>query len=330
MSSTGGLTTLPPAPALSLVNETVAKEQGDSSEDELRRVAEQFEALFAHMLLKNMRAASLGDGAMDSEQSKLYQDLMDQEMAGALSKSGGLGIAEMLVRQLSPGGARSDPGESPRPVDLITSGRWFEPMTPSRQGTGAPDAQADAGQPGKAAAATDATGPVQAASRETIVSSPQDFVRSLWPLAKRAAAMLGVSPKLVVAQAALETGWGQHAIRLSDGREANNLFGIKAGTSWNGERARVSTTEVLGGVARRVVAEFRAYGSMADSVADYARLLSDSPRYKAVLNTRNNDTAFAYGLERAGYATDPEYGAKILSIANGPTLNDALEALKNP
>ncbi|MEO1576628.1 MAG: flagellar assembly peptidoglycan hydrolase FlgJ, partial [Pseudomonadota bacterium] len=158
--------------------------------------------------------------------------------------------------------------------------------------------------------------------------TPLDFVRAIWPLAQQAAATLRVSPRMIVAQAALETGWGRHGIRHADGTQANNLFGIKAGGGWGGPSVDVPTTEVLGGIARKVVAAFRSYGSLAESVADYTRLILTSPRYRAALNTGGDGVAFARALQDGGYATDPAYAAKVLSIADGDTLTTALERLK--
>ena len=294
---------------------TVVNATAPDANRELRAVAEKFEALFAHLLLKNMRAASPGDGLFDSEQSRLYQDLMDQEMAEAMSERGGLGIADMLVEQLGQGPSVARVPHSPV--------RHFRPPVAGA----VTDVTADL------MSAPDATPPAvtvaSAAPTATSFETPAAFVKAIWPLAQQAASTLRVAPQMIVAQAALETGWGKHAPATADGGASHNFFGIKAGAGWDGDRTDVSTTEVIGGVARRVVAAFRRYGSMAEGVADYTRFLLTSSRYRDALNTGDDGAAFARALQEGGYATDPNYAAKILTIANGDTLKNALETLKN-
>ncbi|MEM6639224.1 MAG: flagellar assembly peptidoglycan hydrolase FlgJ [Pseudomonadota bacterium] len=292
------------------ISPTLARAPAPQGTDSLRAVAEQFEALFTHMLFKNMRAGSLGDGLFDSEQGKLYQDMMDREMADALSRQGGLGIADMLVQQLGSGAT-----QTAAPLQAKTSTEMTLPQRalPVRRHNIASSSMA----------AAQARQPTDGEANTAI-----EFVKSVWPLAKRAAGALGISPKVIVAQAALETGWGRHVIQHDDGRSAHNLFGIKADRLWQGERVSVATTEVLGGVARRVMAAFRAYASPAEGIEDYKRLMS-TPRYREALDTQGNERAFAEAIQNAGYATDPAYADKILAIANGTTLTSALKALKS-
>lgn len=290
------MTSIAPAKAVAAGAYVRSTPQHKEVSAELREVAQQFESLFTHMLMKNMRSAGLGEGAMDSEQSKFYRDMFDQEMAGALSKSGGLGIADMLLRQF--GGVASS--DTRRPV--------------LRQ------------------AQTSSAG---AAPLEQIASEPHPdprtrFVQRVLPYARKAAAMLKVAPQFLIAQAALETGWGRHPIRTSSGTDSNNVFGIKAGSRWDGQRAAVQTQEYVQGQAHTVRADFRAYDSVAESFEDYARLLLNAPRYKDALGNGNDGAGFARALQRGGYATDPQYADKILRIANGSTLNKALKALKIP
>ena len=156
-------------------------------------------------------------------------------------------------------------------------------------------------------------------------SSPEAFVRSIWPHAQRTAAELGVPAKALVAQAALETGWGR---RLVGGDGSHNLFGIKA-TGWKGDRVRTGTHEYTNGVKHSETADFRAYNSPAESFADYVRLLKTSPRYQQALAAGKDIHGFAKGLQKAGYATDPSYANKIASIANGPTLSKVLSAMRS-
>jgi flagellar protein FlgJ len=251
----------------------------------IRAVAKQFESLFAQMLIKSMRAASFGDEMMDSEQSEFYRDIFDQQLAVKMSEGRGLGLADMLVRQLS-----------------------------GVQGTSAAPASA-------AATPTDAASPAAATISATTpagdgpATDRKAFIRSLWPHAEAAGRALGVDPATIVSHAALETGWGKSLPAKGDGASSFNLFGIKAGRGWAGEAAPTSTLEYVAGVARRTVEPFRAYESVGAAVADYARLLAGSPRYKAALNTGSNVAAFAGALQRAGYATDPGYARKLESVA---------------
>ncbi|MCD9087141.1 flagellar assembly peptidoglycan hydrolase FlgJ [Stenotrophomonas sp. SY1] len=156
--------------------------------------------------------------------------------------------------------------------------------------------------------------------------TPEGFVASIWPHAERAARELGVNPRALVAQAALETGWGKRHIKRDNGDSSHNLFGIKA-NGWSGERATTGTHEYVNGQRRNETASFRAYGSVAESFGDYVRMLKNSPRYQAALKAGSDVRGFAQGLQRAGYATDPSYAAKIAAIAAGPTIERAVAAI---
>lgn len=156
--------------------------------------------------------------------------------------------------------------------------------------------------------------------------TPEGFVASIWPHAEKAARELGVNPRALVAQAALETGWGRRHIRRQDGASSHNLFGIKA-TGWKGDSATAATHEYVDGQRQNQTARFRAYGSAAESFGDYVRMLKNSPRYQAALKAGSDVRGFAQGLQRAGYATDPGYAAKIAAIAAGPTIERAVAAI---
>jgi flagellar protein FlgJ len=156
---------------------------------------------------------------------------------------------------------------------------------------------------------------------------PANFVRALAPHAQAAADKLGVSVRALLAQAALETGWGKHLPRSGDGSSSNNLFGIKAGSGWDGAKVSVPTLEYEDGVAVRKRDNFRAYDSPSQSFADYARMLVDNPRYANALGQGENIAGFAHALSRGGYATDPSYASKLTAIANSPQMRDALATL---
>jgi peptidoglycan hydrolase FlgJ len=276
----------------------------------LPQVARQFEAIFTQMMLKSMRQASFGDSLFDSQQSKAYRDLFDKQLALSLSgKGSGIGIADMLVRQL--GGKPvppTDAGVAGAPAAGSTVPVW---MRSALHG---------------AASAARAAVPAVAAA---VPDDPVAFVRAVAPYARAAAHKLGVSVRAVLAQAALETGWGKHTPTVADGASSHNLFGIKGGGSWQGSRANVPTLEYENGVAVRRQASFRAYASPAESFADYARLLGDNPRYAGVTGHGDDVAGFAHALVDAGYATDPAYARKITAIANSDTMRDALAALKD-
>ena len=184
---------------------------------------------------------------------------------------------------------------------------------------------ATASNRGSGGSATDALA-TRTAVAQLGAHTPEGFVASIWQHAQSAARELGVDARALVAQAALETGWGKRQIKHADGSTSHNLFGIKA-NGWNGQRALAGTHEYVDGVRRNETASFRAYGSPAESFADYVRLLKTSPRYQQALQAGTDVQGFARGLQRAGYATDPRYAAKIAAIAGGPTIERAVAAV---
>ncbi|WP_459951022.1 flagellar assembly peptidoglycan hydrolase FlgJ [Denitratisoma sp. agr-D3] len=273
----------------------------------LKAAARQFEALFLSMVLKSMRDASPQDGLMDSDQTRMYQSLLDQQLAQAMaSKGNGTGLAAMIEKQLSQvrtfnpdsaeGGALLNPSIKGTPLFRETPAPALPSLTPPSAPLSSVNGEGGYGG-----------GDGSATSR--------DFIAKVWPHAQEASRVTGIPAQFLVAHAALETGWGRAEPRLADGRSSFNLFGIKAGKSWNGAAAEASTTEYVDGVAQRQVERFRAYGSYAESFQDYAKLLAGNPRYANVLGAKDG-TSFARGLQQAGYATDPAYAAKLERIIN--------------
>lgn len=292
------------------------KARDDQSEETLREVAGQFEALFIQMMLKSMRDASLGEGLLDSQQSKTYQSMFDQQIALDMSKHQGLGLAEVLVRQLRK-------GSSSEQVDPAAA-----PVSPQMQALAL---SAPAQQQPRADVEMSRAEPVSAAAPRPAdwrPDSPQVFVRDLWPHAQKAARELGTSPEFLIAQAALETGWGQHMIRGRDGRNSFNLFGIKADAGWQGRRVTTETLEFRDGLMRRERAPFRAYVSPEESFSDYADFLRSNPRYAEALQRAGDSTGFGQALADAGYATDPQYPQKINRILNGERMQDTLAEIR--
>ncbi|KQY52697.1 flagellar assembly peptidoglycan hydrolase FlgJ [Lysobacter sp. Root494] len=296
-----------------------------SSHARIEQAARELETQFAHMLIKSMRSTSIGGDPMLGDNTT-YREMYDQQLAKELGKGRGLGLAPMIMRQLE----RASPQSSTSPVPLplstppapmaLPAANGLLPLAPTRAGV---SMQAlDVPLPSAASA-----GPAAACDPETKLdcSSPEAFVRSIWPMAQKTAAELGVSPRALVAQAALETGWGRR-LAHGNGETSHNLFGIKAGGRWNGSRVNAATHEFVAGTRRSERADFRAYGSVAESFADYARLLGKD-RYASARGAGEDVHRFASALQQAGYATDPSYANKISAIANGSTLNRALAML---
>lgn len=255
----------------------------------LKQAATQFEAVFVRALLKSMREALPEGDPLASDAGKMYTGLYDEQIAQKLSERG-LGIADVLVKQLS------------------------------RRGSGAQP------QAGAVSGIERATGRLERTAREGEApvsgggTAAQNFIEKMAPHARAAAQETGVPLRFVLGQAALESGWGAREIRGADGRNSFNLFGVKAGRGWNGRVIEAATTEYVNGMPRRATEPFRAYGSYAEAFADYARLLKGSPRYAEVLAGARDAESFAVGMQRAGYATDPRYAEKLARVINSTSL----------
>lgn len=287
-----------------------------NSPEAARAVAQQFEALFVQTMLQSMREASNVGGLFDSSQTELYQDLFDKQIAVDIARRGDLGLADMLLRQITPRETGTVNSEALGKFEP----RWWqgmhgEPLQTMRQLETSERIAAAIGASEDDAAPADAAEEVPAFNPRTF-SSREEFVRALAPHAEAAGRKLGLDPDLLLAQAALETGWGKHMIRDRTGGNSFNLFGIKAGSSWAGERMRVSTLEYQDGVARRELAPFRAYDSYAHSFNDYVEFLQSRPRYSRALENAGDPESYIRALQGAGYATDPRYADKVLSIMN--------------
>ncbi|MDP2752603.1 MAG: flagellar assembly peptidoglycan hydrolase FlgJ [Rhodocyclaceae bacterium] len=273
----------------------------------IKGVAQQFEALFMQMVLKSMRDATPREGMFDSEQTRLFESLQDQQLALSLSTKSGTGLAAMIEKQLSRSQEIPQHFEQGLPLIRENRGRPLEPVLPT-------------GMPINGPSNVPAAMPLPISSSG---STPKEFVARVWNHAVEASQSTGIPAHFMVAQAALETGWGRSEPRMSDGGPSYNLFGIKATRNWTGPVAESLTTEVEGGLPIQKIERFRAYGSYAEAFRDYAHLLTSNPRYAEVVG--NQDAAgFARGLQRAGYATDPMYAAKLERIITGTSLREAL------
>lgn len=281
----------------------------------LHQAAQQFEGMLLQMMLKSMRDATPQDGLLDSDQSRFYTSIMDQQLAQNLSAQGKMGFAKMIEQQLGRNMA------SGGPVDPASS------LEALQQTLFAHQAASSAGSAVGAGAERIRSAPAGGLSSATSLAAGggngADFVNRIWPHAIEAGAATGVPAHFLVAHAALESGWGKSEIRTADGSPTYNLFGVKAGRSWQGPSAEVQTTEYVNGVAQSAKEKFRVYGSYAESFRDYASLLSNNPRFSGVLGQQDG-TQFARSLQQSGYATDPLYADKLGRIINGATLRQAL------
>jgi flagellar protein FlgJ len=278
----------------------------------LKEAAQQFEAMLLQMMLKSMRDATPQDGLMDSDQTRFFTSIMDQQLAQNLSARGQLGFAKLIEQQLGRNlltGGASDPAATLEALqkNLVAQQAANSAVTAGAQRIRSAPAVGD----GVTAAAAGASG------------NASEFVNRVWPHAVDASGVIGVPPQFLVAQSALESAWGKSEIRAADGSPSYNLFGVKAGRNWQGATVEVPTTEYVGGVAQTTREKFRVYASYAESFRDYANLIKGSSRFSSVLGQQDG-TQFATSLQQSGYATDPLYADKLTRIINGPTLRQAL------
>lgn len=275
------------------------------SPEALKTAATQFEAMFINMMMKSMRDATPQDGMLDSQQTKTFTSMLDQQMSQNLAKRG-IGLADVLIRQLTTQAANAQALAIGGDQNVPTSNAMPAPLA--------------ADQLLKTPGALLAPSPAPAIAPAGAVSSRQQsphvraFQEKLGAEAEAASRATGIPAKFMLGQAALESGWGKREIKHADGSASHNLFGIKAGPGWKGKVATAVTTEYVGGVPQTRVEKFRAYDSYADGFKDYARLISKNPRYEKVLASAGDAASFARGLQNAGYATDPNYAAKLSRI----------------
>ncbi|MCW5588692.1 MAG: flagellar assembly peptidoglycan hydrolase FlgJ [Legionellales bacterium] len=292
-----------------------------SKAEAIDEIAKQFEGMFLQMILKNMREtyAVFGKGLFNSNEMETYEELYDKQMALSLSERG-LGLAEMISQQLKRAqGLKADTAEKapqnqylPLPHALPNNSKESANLADNKN---KPGDLAALPMPFKAGENRQTESLAKAAKlTSSAFDSKLEFVQHLWHEAKPIAEKLGVDPKVLIAQAALETGWGKKVIKHANGNSSHNLFGIKAHGGWESEKVFVNTLEYRNGIARKERAGFRSYGSFRESFADYAQFLQNNPRYDQALKSVSNPHQFARELQRAGYATDPNYANKIISI----------------
>lgn len=282
-----------------------------------RQIAQQFEALFIQQLLKQARQSSGIQGMFESDQTRLARSLSDEQMALQLADPG-IGLAQALLSQIRGGSdAKAVGGAALSSAPELAASRL--PGLRSRIGGEQGGEQSEQFSSISSLIDVLAQSPLAQAAQavfSAVKGAPEhieNFVSKMASAARHAASESGVPAQLILSQAALESGWGRREIRGEDGSQSYNLFGIKASPNWGGKVVSVMTTEYENGVARKLVQPFRAYGSYAESFADYARLISQNERYSAVVGASSAEAA-AHSIQKAGYATDPDYAKKLISI----------------
>lgn len=283
-----------------------------NSPEALKESAKQFEALFINMMLQSMRKATPQGGLFESHEKALYTSMYDQQLSQTLANRG-MGLADMLIQQLNKN--NPDAAVSQKQSTAYVGSAVLPKVAESHLRSAllrnianlAPMADIDLDMIDKPASFS--KNPSTSGS-----GSVQDFCNKMQSHAKHAEQLTGIPSSFILAQAAMESGWGQREITMADGSSSHNLFGIKAGSDWKGKVAEITTTEYMDGVPRKVVARFKAYNSEAEAFRDYAQLLSNSPRYGNVIANGQTAQGFAQGLQKAGYATDPAYANKLMKV----------------
>ncbi|MBN3752781.1 flagellar assembly peptidoglycan hydrolase FlgJ [Paraburkholderia sp. Tr-20389] len=267
----------------------------------MKSAAKQFDAVFTQMMLKSMRDATPQDGPFDSHDSATFTSMMDQQLSQQMS-SKGIGVADAMLKQLMRNsGVSGDDSNAGNNVALNALAKAYS--NPANNG---------ALKMGKGYSANSAlTPPVRGDGSSDKVDA---FVDKLAAPAQAASAATGIPARFIIGQAALESGWGKREIKKSDGSTSHNIFGIKATDDWTGKTVATVTTEYVNGRPQRVVEKFRAYDSYEEAMTDYASFLKSNPRYAQVINSSRDVNGFAQGMQRAGYATDPHYAKKLISI----------------
>ncbi|MGR5554723.1 flagellar assembly peptidoglycan hydrolase FlgJ [Vibrio fortis] len=278
-----------------LRQQAVNGEEG-SEQEALKAAAKQFESIFTSMLFKSMRDAnsSFKSDMLNSQNEQFYRQMLDDQMSSELSASGSLGLADMIVAQLS-AGQGTDQQESKVRQEGFDPALERPKYSKKADRTERPESVA------------------KVAAQPVSFDSPESFVTSMSPYAEKAARALGVDSSLLLAQAALETGWGSKMVKNSLGN-SNNLFNIKADRSWKGDKVATQTLEFHGKTAVKEQASFRSYANFEESFNDYVKFLNENPRYQTALQHQGSSENFIKGIHSAGYATDPNYADKVLRV----------------
>ena len=324
---------------------SLKQQAGKDGQKALREVSQQFEQMFMNMMLQGMRKANqslVKDSPFNSSETQFFQDMLDQQVTLELATKGkGIGLADVIVRQLSQNvkaevDSVSDQVSEPSAKNQFQTEDILRRAYDAAANVAASAVLSNAVDLPQGVDKADATSKLQADIESAIgnftaelknadlpdrFESPKEFVEKLMPIAERIAPELGVDPRVLLAQSALETGWGKYVTTdQASGRSSYNLFNIKADSRWGGESVAVQTLEYREGIPAPERANFRAYDSYADSFRDYVTFLKGSSRYQLALEQAGDPSSYLRELQDAGYATDPEYAAKIESIFSGDLL----------
>jgi flagellar protein FlgJ len=270
--------------------------------------------VFTQMMLKSMRDATPSDSPFDSHESASFTSMLDQQLAQNMGAKG-IGVADMMLKQLMRNaGAQSGTGaagDSSANAGNIAAMNAMAKAYANAAGSNTAGASGKASLDGKGYSADSAlTPPAHGVGSDKVAA----FVDRLAAPAQAASAATGIPARFIIGQAALESGWGKREIRNADGSSSHNVFGIKASSDWTGKTASAVTTEYVNGKPQKVVEKFRAYDSYEDALTDYASVLKSNPRYAPVVEASRDAAGFAHGMQKAGYATDPQYAKKLISI----------------
>lgn len=339
----------------------------DRDPQAIKEVAKKFEGLLVQQMLKSMREANdvFSEGNfLDSQTTRFHRDMLDQQTVLNLTSGSGIGLADHFYRQmmqnygntmrpegdaqsnsvtalndLEPRPTNKSAAANSNPVDVLDD--WIQDFmrmsdNVQMQALGVEDEQQPAIPAVNYALIPQLlnkpqTATVRGGQKTSISATQENFVMMLKPHAEKAAAELNINPDVLIAQVALETGWGKHVIHDRSGENSFNLFNIKAGGQWQGDKVNVNTLEYRNGIAAQEKSDFRKYNDYAESFSDYVRLMKNNPRYEKVLATGTNSSAYAEALQSAGYATDPQYAKKIKSLLGSDAIKslNISEAAKN-
>ena len=277
--------------------------QGASAgdQDALKQAAAQFEAIFIQMLFKEMRNTQIDGGIFDSSQMRFYEDIQDKQLSDYLAKNGGLGMADVLVTQLSNNQSSSPPLKgSVSTVTARSDPVSVSPLNQSREN-----------------------------ELQPAIHTKQDFLRILQPVAQKVSNESGFPTDILISQAALETGWGRNMIQYPMGANSYNLFGIKADHRWDGHVVYSTTREYVDGAAISKIEKFRAYPSYEASMKDYVEFIRSNPRYQSAMNYLDDPGRYFDEIQNAGYATDPHYSRKLQALMEAGLHSPSDQSLKN-
>ncbi|EPZ8122878.1 flagellar assembly peptidoglycan hydrolase FlgJ [Yersinia enterocolitica] len=289
--------------------DALKREVKSNSQEGIKEAAKQMEGMFIQMMLKSMRDASFKDGLMHSQASDMFTSMYDQQLSQNIADQSKMGFADMMIKQM--GGettaVQSIPGTAPAPYSLnmgLIKRQHIAPMAAPKN------------------------------ERETVAFTDRTeknthFISRMLGPAIAAAKKSGIPHQLIIAQAALESGWGNKEIATTNGKPSHNIFGIKATPDWKGATTEITTTEYINGSAQKVKAVFRVYPSYSEALSDYTSLLMNNPRYQNVAQSPSPEHA-AHALQSGGYATDPSYAKKLISIIQQVkgNINQGLNAYK--